>query len=66
MKSGGEVGCQPFCSSGMVEGDLHIVEVPNGPRRSKVHGAELANELLHILNGYTPLAIGYLQKVYEI
>ena len=50
----------------MDEGDPHIVEVPNGPRHSKVHGAELANELLHILNGYTPLAIGYLQKGYEI
>ena len=62
VESGGEVGHWPFCSLTASEGDLHHVEVPDDPRQGKVHGAELVNEALQILEGYTTLYIWYLQK----
>ena len=58
----GEVGRRPFYSSGTGEGDLHFIEVHNGPRHGKVHGTELSDKALQLLDGYTPLDIGYLQK----
>ena len=62
MESGREVGRQPFCRSGVGEGNLHRVEVPGGPRYGELHGVELVDEVIHLLGGYTPLAIGYIQK----
>ena len=62
VELGGEVGRRPFCISGAGEGNLHHVEVTNGPRHGKVHGVEISNEVLQILDGYAPLDIGYLQK----
>ena len=46
----------------MGEGNLHHIEVPNGPKHGKVHGAEITYEAIQILNVFTPLAIRYLQK----
>ena len=66
VELGIEVGRQPFCRSGGGEGDLHCAEVPDGPRHGKVHGVELYDEALHILGGYMPLAIRYLQKGDEL
>ena len=66
MKLGGEVGRRLFCSSGAGEGNLHYVEAPNGPRHGKVHLSDLAYEALQLLDGYTPLAIGYPQKGYYL
>ena len=62
MESGGEIGHCPFLSLGVGEGNLHCVEVPDGPRHGEVHGAELADEALQILDGYVLLDICYLQK----
>ena len=64
MESGGEVGSHPFGSSGVGEGDLHHVEVSNGPRNGKVHGLDIVYKELPIIDGYVPLAIGYIQKGY--
>ena len=66
MESGGEIGHQAFCSSGVGKGNLHCVEVPNDPRHGEVHRSELAKESLQIFNGYAPLAIGYLHKGYDL
>ena len=62
MELGGEVVCHPVCSSDVVEGDLKRVEVPDFPRQGEVHGAELDDDALQILDRNAPLAIGYPQK----
>ena len=62
VKSVGDVGRCPFCSSGVGEGDLNHIEFFDVPRHGEVHGAELSDESLQILDIYGPLAIGYLQK----
>ena len=64
MELGGEVGRRPLCNSDAGEGDLHRVEVPDGPMYCELHGEELVNEALQLLDRHAPLAIGYLQKVY--
>ena len=50
VESGKEVGRRPFCSLGASEGNLHRLEVPDGPRHNKVHEAELADEVLQLLD----------------
>ena len=62
MESGREVGRWPFCCLGAGEGNLHHVEVADGPRHGEVHGVELGDEALQLIDRYTPLDIGYLQK----
>ena len=62
MELGGEVGHGIFGRSSVVEVDLHGVEVPNGPQSVQVHRAELANEVIQLLDQYAVLGGGYFQE----
>ena len=62
MELGGEVFCHPVFSSDVGEGDLYLVEVPDCPRHGEVHGADIDDDALQILDRNAPLAIGYPQK----
>ena len=44
------------------KGDLHGVEVPDGPQYVQVDRSELSDEALHILDQYSLLCGEYLQK----
>ena len=50
VELGGEVGRDVLGSLGAGKGNLHGVEVPNGPRHGQVHRADLPDEALQIID----------------
>ena len=49
VEPGGEVDCGVLGKLGAGKGNLHGVKVPDSPCHGQVHRAEIANEVLQIL-----------------